>query len=532
MVDPKTMRTNSTVRTSSQNRFLVRAAMLSMVPTAALMILFAFAVAIGQPFFLIYRYSPFPLVRAGTACVALLIGCAGLWLLFRHLEKESSSSRKSLAIAGLFFTALIVWTFLAPPQYVTQHVFNMQSPSHEGAFVLEARGVQSIREYVRETFYERIQNTPEQMLGRRVLSNPPGMTVLFILCRRTVERAPSFERALVNGFDLAEIDDPVQRTEFAAAMLYAMLLTAAWGCSIIPAYALSRLFFPRLPALCLAFACVFNPATVNFTPGKDPAQLLTALLLAYLWFDASLRNRWFSAALAGATFTIGLTIGLIHVWVLAILAITTLVYTLRVEGPPRRWFAISLAPFIAGLAFVGILFYTALDWNVLLAAYAVAARYREIQVPIITDPFYWTLIGLPMFLLFVGPYLWAMIAPFPAAERAQVQSNGPGQTGLCKLQPSNRRRLANIMLLTCIAVMIFTYFYGNNNETPRLWIPFIPMLLLAITLRRDLLCTRTPTARRICALLIVLQLLGTLAHWSLMDVRESEYRLSTGRMWD
>ena len=88
-------------------------------------------------------------------------------------------------------------------------------------------------------------------------------------------------------------------------------------------------------------------------------------------------------------------------------------------------------------------------------------------------------------------------------------------------------------LLVCtIVVMTYTYFFANNNETPRLWIPFVPMLLLGMALRREAFFQDTLASRKLCLWLIGLQLVVTILHWSLLDVRESEYRLISGRMWD
>jgi hypothetical protein len=88
-------------------------------------------------------------------------------------------------------------------------------------------------------------------------------------------------------------------------------------------------------------------------------------------------------------------------------------------------------------------------------------------------------------------------------------------------------------LLWCVAVvMTYSYFFANNNETPRLWIPLIPLLLVGMGLRRSVLRGERGISPRLWTVLVALQIGVTLAHWSLMDVRESEYRLSTARMWD
>ena len=80
-------------------------------------------------------------------------------------------------------------------------------------------------------------------------------------------------------------------------------------------------------------------------------------------------------------------------------------------------------------------------------------------------------------------------------------------------------------------------FFANNNETPRLWIPFLALLPVGLAMGRDLFRRGSDRHRRICLVLIALQIGVSVLHWSMMDVRESEFRLLPGpdgappRMW-
>jgi len=143
-----------------------------------------------------------------------------------------------------------------------------------------------------------------------------------------------------------------------------------------------------------------------------------------------------------------------------------------------------------------------------------SVRYGQIQEGVIADPWYLTLVGLPLFLLFVGPMFWVSAVALRA------------DTG------DAAARLGRRMLWCATVVMTYSYFFANNNETPRLWIPFIPLLLVGMGLRRSTLRDERGISPKLWAVLVALQVGVTLAHWSLMDVRESEYRISTGRMWD
>lgn len=490
-----------------------RVALAGMIPLLALLGLFLADVPIGQPLFLVYRYSPLVAQRMVRAAPAVAVGAIALAILLRAYRGGGELSPRAAVGLVLCWAALTLWTFAGPPQHATQYLFNMLSPSHDGAFVLEARQVGSVREYLSEGFYERLRLSPEQMRGRRVLSNPPGVTVASILCERLVTRAVWLRAALISLFDLHEFDDPRQQTEFAAAFLLSMIFTAAWAAAVFFAYALCRTCLPQASALCVAFACVFNPAAVNFTPGKDPAQLLTVLALLCGWIKAYYSgSRWWAFA-SGAALALGTMVGLIHLWIGAIIAAATLWHAARRKSV-KSWFASGAGPAALGFAAVAVISYAALDWSLPRTILRVALRYAEIQLPVITDPWYWTLVGLPMFLLFVGPLLWA--------QALACRGRADDETGL----------LGRNILLGTLAVMAYTYLFANNSETPRLWIPFVPLLLFGMAMRGPLFREDSPGARRALILLIGLQFGVTIAQWTLMDMRETEWRLITERMWD
>jgi len=496
-----------------ERRTLVRVALAGVIPLAAIIVLFTTDVPIGQPH-LIYRYSPWWVLRIWPALVAVLISVPTACALFAAL-KPTCRRRVPLAVCAIIgYIALVVWTLFAPPNYVEQHVFNLESPSHDGAFVLESREVSSVNLYVSETFYKRLALEPQDMRGRRVLSNPPGTTILAVLCRRAVDASPSLKGWLIDVFDLEAAQDPEKRDDFAADMALAIVFTMIWGCAIIFGYRLCRLWMSPLPSAAVALACVFNPSTVDFTPGKDPAQLVTVLALAWTWMAAYQRKSRQMGCAAGVVVAFATMIGLIHMWILAIVAGATLWHSLKKESSLRSWITCCTLPATAGAAVVALLAYLTLDWNIALTALMTGLKYGRIQENVITDPLYWTLVGLPMFLLFIGPMLWSQLLTM---RRDTVDS--PAVLGR--------------YVLTCtVVVLTFTYLTANNNETPRLWMPFIPLLIVGMALGRSAFRARSARSRRVCCVLILLQLFVTVAHWSLMDVRESEYRLSTGRMFD
>ncbi len=491
----------------------VRMVSVAAIPFLVLVALYVSNVPIGQPFFLIYRYSPFLGVRIPTALMGLLIASMGLYALFHALRSSDRPRGLTSAVILLSYASVAAWTLFAAPHYAAQHVFNMLSPSHDGAFVLESRPSLSVREYVSRSFFERLKLAPEEMGGRRVLSNPPGVTVAAVMARRVVRSVPPVERAIAWGFELEELENRDQRYEFATAILLTIVFTFCWAAAVLPAYGLARLRLPAGAAIVVAVGSVFNPATLCFTPGKDPAQLLGVLSILLFWMLAYERRKALWGMAAGAVTLAASMIGLIHIWVFGIVAMATLWHA-TFTGSRGTWLRRCAGPGVVGASVVASLAYLALDWNVPLTLYAVAKRYGEIQLPILTDPIYWMFIGLPMFFLFVGSILWVEVVAFRAPIADETAALG--------------RRI----LVCTIAAMTYSYLFANNSETPRLWIPFIPLLIWGLALRRAALRTDSTSHRRVWVLLVALQVVFTLGHWCFMDARESEWRLTTGRMWN
>ncbi len=174
-------------------------------PLAILIILYLFDVPIGQPDFLIYRYSPFVLLRIVRGLFALGLGTVGLLVIRHRFRRSETLGFAAGAVAACCWLGVVVWSFFGPPISVEEHTFNMLSPSHDGAFMLESREVTDVSAYVSTMFLERLKLEPEQMRGRRVLSNPPGMTVLCALTRDVVATTPKLRAWLVGSFGLGEL---------------------------------------------------------------------------------------------------------------------------------------------------------------------------------------------------------------------------------------------------------------------------------------------------------------------------------------
>ncbi|MCC7293472.1 MAG: hypothetical protein IT449_15540 [Phycisphaerales bacterium] len=551
------------------------------VPLGALVGLFLLGIPLGQPDYLIYRYSPLALWRLLCCLPAWGLTAAVVWGTWRVAIRRSSDGkggavkaprhkpggplevdaggaacpraggyRWMLGGCGLLLAA---WTFVAPPRFVSQHIFNLQSPAQDGAFVWEAMQVHSARDYLATGFLERLELEPGQMRGTRVLSNPPGMTLLAVGARRLLRAFPALDAevgAVMDWFESVHADWP---EDFRVSLVFGAWLTALWALAVMPAYAMARLWLPVAPALAIAAACVWNPSTLNFTPGKDPAQMLFAMLLMWTGLRAYLRQRSGWAILCGALFTLSLMVGLIHVWIALILLAGTGWHAVAVRGNARAWLARIVVPAALGVVASWLTIRAAWNHDVLYTAWRVAQRYPHLQKYLIHGAY--TFVGFPVFLLFAGPTFWALATCIRPKRDAGDELE----------------RLGACLARVAAACMIYCYFFANNNEIARLWMPFIAVLTAAMSMRRraalgacasEIACTRgnvrmsgnaaaSPSRRGspkqqgsqdsvpagahspvgLAILLLTLQLVCTTLHWSMMDAREAEWRMLSGLQW-
>jgi len=241
-----------------------------------------------------------------------------------------------------------------------------------------------------------------------------------------------------------QINQPETVPVFIHAYYLSWIFTILWILSIVPAYLLGRLWLPVQPAMVFAFCAVFNPCTLNFTPGKNPAQLLTILTALFGGFAGYLRGSWWRALVGGVAWAVDCTVGLIHVWIAGI-ALGCMMWHALESGSQRRLIRSALFPAAGGAAAVMIAAWLIWGWNVPATLWAVAIRYGRIQPEIITHPLGWTFLGVPIFFLFAGPGLWVNMT-WSSSKSTNNEEYSWGRR----------------MLLFTLFVLFYTYFFANN----------------------------------------------------------------------
>jgi hypothetical protein len=346
------------------------------------------------------------------------------------------------------------------------------------------------------------------MMGTRVLSNPPGATAFCYLVLHAfppeIDPPRGLERMLVERSGIA----PENVIFVSDSLKAAAALVLVWTLAAVSSLFLGRLLLSSAGAFVFAILVSFNPCTVHFVPGKDPAQLLTINLMLLAWLAAWKNRKPALAIFAGALLLIGSTVGLIHIWV-ALAAWSAVLWHNRRE--PRLVMSLTAAAAVGAIAVAAIAF-LAIGWNIPLQLFLVWRRFNELQATFNMNRAIWFIIGLPSFLAFLSPGFWALVG-LGAHER--------------------RFGFGARLALCTAAMMLLTYLLGITYELPRLWVAFLPPLTLALSM--DLPLLRSPRChRKVTAafmLIVTVQIVFTAMHWTIFDVRESEYRLATERFY-
>jgi hypothetical protein len=475
------------------------------VPLAATILLFKLNVPLGKPGKLVYLYSPIVpqrLVAMGWAFVVAALLGAGTWV---ACSRRAGGSRAGLLLMGLGCVAGAAWTYLAPPSFCHQHFFNMQSPSHDGAFLTEAHYVRQVgvREYLRE-FPVRTETPTEQMRGTRVVSNPPGPTLIAVATLNLLEQS-RWLRRIAYGLGTDQELPPEYAGLVIVSTGFALALFLFWLLAVPLLYWLARVFFPPPIAAVFTLICFFSPATLLFTPGKDPAQLLTVALPLWLWLLAWRHKRSWIAVLAGGAFAVVCLVSLVHAWIALIVFAATVCAT-----PAERQRRVALRmglPAIGGALVIvaGLALFAGL--NLFTTAWSVARAQAEVTRGENAMPLAWQMLGVPLFVMFAGPALWFVGLLLPRH----------------RLRDSDAR-LGLFLIIGSATVMLATIGF-TNVETPRLWLPFTPLLLLGGALQLSVFRDPGRKAAVLLAALVFAQFAASATQWSLMDARETETRL-------
>jgi hypothetical protein len=419
-----------------------------------------------------------------------------------------------------------LWAWYAPPDHLSQHAFNLHSPSHDGAFAVEGWRMEDLRAYLRD-FPRYVLSEEARWGGTRIMSNPPGLTMLACAVRDVHRAAPGVTNPLLPTEQMPDLTGI--RESMSISLLFGMLLHGAWVLAVAPWYFAARLWLPAAESAAIAICCVFTPATLMFTPGKDPAQLLTVGLIVWCWLAAQTRRSSLFAMLLGVVMVAALLLSLVHIWVAAVLLAASGFAAFSREqskgAPPnRRGADIALALIVSILS--AIVAMVALAWlsgfEMWSALPAIAKGQSIVTRGPGSMPYWWQALGVPLFLVFCGPAVWFLGGGL-LVTKTDRESRAPNvaATNSDPIASSLARRTGIGLIVASIVVMLATVGF-TNVETPRLWMPFAALIVLGGGMA-FFSSARGPVW--LAAMLVAAQLAGSIGQWTLMDMREAENRL-------
>lgn len=501
------------------------------VPLIVLIFLFMNDVPLGKPGKFLHLYARLTLRRVLSTPVAvglIFMQVCGIWLL--SLAHRQNAQRSANPLAWLMIVASVfglgLWAWYAPPDHLSQHAFNLHSPSHDGAFAVEGWRMGDLRAYLRD-FPRYVLSEEARWGGTRIMSNPPGLTMLACGVRDVHRAAPGVTNALLPTEQMPDLTGI--RESMSISLLFGMLLHGAWVLAVAPWYFAARLWLPAAESAAIAICCVFTPTTLMFTPGKDPAQLLTVGLIVWCWLAAIVRRSSVFAVLLGIVMVAALLLSLVHIWVAAVLlAASGFAATSRGTGNAPlahgRAADVGLALLMSILS--AIVAMVALAWvsgfEMWSALPAIAKGQSIVTRGPGSMPYWWQALGVPLFLVFCGPAVWFLgcSAFFTRPDKQAPLLTGAAPNAAHTLSTFSRRTGIGLMVAS-IVVMLATVGF-TNVETPRLWMPFAALIVLGggIVFFSSV---RGPVW--LAALLAATQLAGSIGQWTLMDMREAENRL-------
>lgn len=483
-------------------------AALGLSPAIVILALLLLNIPLGWTGKFTYRYSAIYILRLVniiTIAAPAILSATGILLVSGNSRFQRAGGH-ALCVAGII--GIAAWTWFAPPSYLSQHVLNFFSPSHDGAFVLEAFEFDRAREYLAH-FPERAATPPAVMKGTRVISNPPGTTMIAYGVRRFLEATPSVGAPLEQFMRDDGVEKPIIRQQMAVGIVTAWVLLTVYVLGAICLYFAAALRLSAPAAWAVATIVATTPAMLLFSPGKDPAQLFTIALPLLLWMAALRKQPVLLGALAGFSCGLGVLMSLVHVWVAAIITIASWAAEFREN---QRRLMIATGGAICGFVVFAIGVYWLASIDLVGIARAVAAAQSRVTRGPDSMPLIGQLLGLPIFLLFIGagPFVLA----WTSSREPQFRGDADARLGMY---------VVAITALLMLATIGFT-----NAETPRLWIPFVVLITFGVALR--IRRFRSGADAKALAILVLIHILCAAVVWSLMDMREAEMRLMTKRI--
>ncbi len=407
--------------------------------------------------------SPSPI----DVCLAAL-GVAGYSLIagfgMAALRKHSTPAREAVAIVALLAASIGVQVVAhggAPAAYgLPKWVMALHHEGSNGFFTVAKKDVHDPWTFV-AAYPEWIQRQDALHIG----THPPGLILVEAVLLRSMESSPASAKwveamapeSVAMAFRIFGRTFPMSSADRATLLVTGFLTLLACGGTVIPLYWLARTSLSAPYAWAVAALWPLVPSAILFQPAPDTAFCslsTTALALAATaGTGASPARRRGCALLAGLVLGIGMQ------FTLAFLAVGLIVAIVLLADREATVRARLIAVVATGLGFLGftLAFWIVTGANPFVVWWWNQKNHARFYVEFPRSYRAWVI---------ANPIELAVGIGLPAALWASLSLAWP-------------REIPRVCVATAVVLVLLTLGGRNLSEVARLWLPFMPTLLVA-----------------------------------------------------
>jgi methylthioxylose transferase len=398
------------------------------------------------------------LAALGVAAYALFVG-----IVMKALMTRPTALIEAFAVIALLAASVVVQAVAhsgAPSGYgLAKWVVALYQKGSSGYFTVAKSEVREPWEFFAD-YPVWIKKQDALHLG----THPPGLIVTESILLRALERSPRSVRFILDhvpesvalAFRVFGEDNPMSPADRATLALTGFLTWLACAATVVPLYLLARMSLPPHSAWSAAALWPLVPAAILFQPAADTAfPLVSTSVLALAAAVGQVRpvGRVLAAVLTGTLLGIGMQFSLVFLPV----GLTVALVIVFDQGRSRRDKLVLIS--LTGLGFLGV---TACVWVVTKANPFVIWWWNQRN----HARFYQEYPRTYLAWVVANPIELAVALGLPSAVWACLGAVWP-------------RDLPRVSVATAAVLAFLTLGGRSLSEVGRLWLPFMPALLVA-----------------------------------------------------
>lgn len=397
---------------------------------------------------------------------APLLVIGAIAIVYRWVEKKKTITRTSLV---LFFAATILLFFCL--QFAVLYfsrsgigvvIHRIINPELNGYFTA-ALTITSLPEFLRN------YNTLMLDFVYHAKAHPPGAILFFYYIDQLMQFFPALGNWAMQQVpsrpDVLADWQPLVASQKATVFASALIIPLLSGFSMIPLFFTAKLLYGVKTALRSVFVLAVIPSLLFFIPIND-AFLHVFTITAFCFFVYGLRNN--SPLLlvgAGATIFLGVFFNLSLLPVLVLFFAYFLLHEYTLLKKQFVTFFKKGLYFLLGLFFPFLLLFVVFQFNFIMMTATIMKYVPDVHT---RSYLIWIVYNLYDFFIFAG--IPVLIVYFMAIKN------------MVGIVIKKSVKHADLLLIAFTLMIVIVNFSGSvRGETGRIWIPYIPFLVLIVT---------------------------------------------------